>query len=644
MRPLSLLLTACVLLAPSVSFAQDEARDEIEQDEAPKNSTKKIRAEPSATAARAGEHVQWMTDIDAAIAKSKETGKPVFWYVPTIRGSFMDRKIEIDRYMMAGPFSWPRMIERLNEHFVPVKLASDRKLNKRFGIERIQFVEPGFLVLDGEGVELGRQDKITTYNPQWFDEVVCSYSDRAESAHSYGCPGHIHWKLASDLMSAAEDAKSTAKAQEILAEYILADDTAEALFLIATSYFWHGQEAEATERWKQIAINYPETPFGAKAAAEAEGHGPIVHGLENWMDLPEGAEVAGGQGTRAAAGVYDEAMLWNTSTEWIVQMQRSDGSWRDSIYDFGGTDGLPNVYMAVTAIATRGLLESAARRDTEALEMVIDMNLYHATAEAVEVALEKALMFMADESNVNTVDQDELVWAYIYRVQTLCRWLELRPADKERVQPILDRVAALLVDMQLSSGSWHHEYPNPFVTADALVALEFAQRMGTEVGSMDALSKSGCSALARCRTKDGAVTYGDVREGREAKASIEGGVGRIPRVELALALWKSADAGALDKAIALSFEHEHHLANAQKYDDHTNVFAYGGFFFWYDLQARTEALMHLNGGDEKAGWVARQRAQIVSLAEIDGAFIDSHEIGRVYGTGMALWCLAMLND
>jgi hypothetical protein len=40
--------------------------------------------------------------------------------------------------------------------------------------------------------------------------------------------------------------------------------------------------------------------------------------------------------------------------------------------------------------------------------------------------------------------------------------------------------------------------------------------------------------------------------------------------------------------------------------------------------------------------IEEQRKQIIGLAEIDGAFIDSHEIGRCYGTGMALWCLAVI--
>ncbi len=56
------------------------------------NSTQKIRAQPGPQAARIGSAVNWVADFETAMRKSQETGKPVFWYVPTLRGSFMDRK------------------------------------------------------------------------------------------------------------------------------------------------------------------------------------------------------------------------------------------------------------------------------------------------------------------------------------------------------------------------------------------------------------------------------------------------------------------------------------------------------------------------------------------------------------------------
>ena len=35
---------------------------------------------------------------------------------------------------------------------------------------------------------------------------------------------------------------------------------------------------------------------------------------------------------------------------------------------------------------------------------------------------------------------------------------------------------------------------------------------------------------------------------------------------------------------------------------------------------------------------------VLDLPEFDGCFVDSHELGRAYGTAMALLCLAALAD
>ncbi|MDG1490832.1 MAG: hypothetical protein P8R43_03000, partial [Planctomycetota bacterium] len=112
----------------------------------------------------------------------------------------------------------------------------------------------------------------------------------------------------------------------------------------------------------------------------------------------------------------------------------------------------------------------------------------------------------------------------------------------------------------------------------------------------------------------------------------------------ALTLWAPKDSIGLNRAVALSFEHEEHLLPAQKYDDHTSNHAYGGFFLYYDLLARTEAIAALPEGAARGRAVQDQHAQLLGLPEFDGAFMDSHEIGRAYGTGMALWCLGTLRD
>ena len=107
------------------------------------NSRRKLRRPPGEVAARAGAAVQWRQGVEAALAESAKSGKPVFWYVPSVERSPMDRKPEIDRYLMGGPFSWPLAVELLNRQYVPVREVARGALAERHGLRRLQFIEPG---------------------------------------------------------------------------------------------------------------------------------------------------------------------------------------------------------------------------------------------------------------------------------------------------------------------------------------------------------------------------------------------------------------------------------------------------------------------------------------------------------------------
>ena len=181
------------------------------------------------------------------------------------------------------------------------------------------------------------------------------------------------------------------------------------------------------------------------------------------------------------------------------------------------------------------------------------------------------------------------------------------------------------------------------MTSDALIALAEAKRVGVVPEDLPQAVERGVASLLLCRTTEGAYSYGQPRRGK-VRASMEGSVGRTPRGELAITLWSPKESIGLKKAVAISFDNEEHLLPAQKYDDHTSSYNYGGFFFYYDLLARTEAIAALPKGAARKRSATDQHKQLMSLPEFDGVFMDSHEIGRCYGTGMALWCLATLNN
>lgn len=171
-------------------------------------------------------------------------------------------------------------------------------------------------------------------------------------------------------------------------------------------------------------------------------------------------------------------------------------------------------------------------------------------------------------------------------------------------------------------------------------ALAFAQAQGFAV-PQENIDK-GLRALAWNRTEQGAFTYGQTREGRKPRESVEAAAGRMPLCELGLYLHGGSDQAKLLASVEAGLSHHGLLAAVRKYDDHADKLHYGGFFFWFDMLGRTEAIAALDDQDARHRLAAQQHALILQLPEFDGCFVDSHELGRCYGTAMALLCLDTL--
>lgn len=340
------------------------------------------------------------------------------------------------------------------------------------------------------------------------------------------------------------------------------------------------------------------------------------------------------KGSAAPANTFTEKQLWNHGIQFLLGMQSDDGGYTDSDYDFGGTDSLPNVHTAVTAIVGMALLKAADHPD-----------LPEATKAKVIDAIQKVFTYVNDESNINKVDRDEILWAYAYRLRFLSRCLKLKGVElgieKSAIAEAQKRSVEALESVQSRGGSWYHEYNNPFVTATALLALHEAYRTGATIDELKI--KKGLTALSSDRFANGAYPYSSGRAKRDPNGTardVAASAGRMPLCELGLYLWSQSSDESLASALQRSINLHENLDVALKYDDHTSRLAYGGFFFWYDMRARSEVLAHIQDKTLKAESIAKQKAIIMSLPELDGCFVDSHELGRVYGTAMALLSLA----
>jgi hypothetical protein len=598
------------------------------------NSTRKIRPQPSKVAARAGSAVKWWQDLESALAASRKQKKPVFWYVPTLRSSPMDRKREIDRYMMAGPFCWPRLITLLNQHYIPVKAYPRGELARDLDLRPGKFIEPGYVVLDGDGKELRRLDRITTFHPEWFLRPLAKLVGKPVPKRELPAP----------LASAWDKVRSGnyQEVGEVLNLHALGDLDkawrAEAYYVIGVAELRQGRSDEALKLWKLATGKFPETNFGWKCAAEAEGHGPFYFGFEVYRELPAKVLEGTAPGSRAPAGAYDEDELRRRSLEFLLHMQRSNGGYTDSRYDFGGTDSLPNVYFACTSLVALALVE----------DLLANRDRWNGKREDVLAkdpgfaCIARITKFLDDAANLNTEDRDELVWAHAYGIRALLgksRLQQVVQGDQTGLHKLAQRHASALKQLQVGAGSYRHEYPNPFATAAVLQALHMARTAGVKVDSKQV--NRGVGALIRCRGDSGGFTYGSVRRGKP-RVDVRGAAGRMPLCELALLLWGESDQDKLHHAIEVSLEHHQLMERVRKYDDHAGRYGYGGFFFWFDMLGRTDAILALTDKEQRKRFLRKQREIILSIPEIDGCFVDSHELGRTYGTAMALICLAKI--
>ena len=585
-----------------------------------KNLVSKDRKAPSPTAARCGSGIAWHKDLAPALVQAEAEGKPVLWYVPTVAGSPMDRKAELDRYLAAGPFQQPEIVALVGARFVALKLVPKGPEQQQRQLGRGQFIEPGFLVLDAKGKELHRLDRLSTLDPTWLRTRLAGWAGTDVPVRELPpALAQARAALQAGDPLAAEKALLAGRAT------LPAAHATEGEFLLGAALARSARSAQAKAIWIAAAAAQPDDPWAWKCAAEAEGHGPFLRGFEDFTTLPPAVLTQPTVGTQAPEGVYTEDEIRRRCVRFLLGMQREHGGYDDSIYDFGGADSLPNVYVAGTAIVGWALLEEFPQGGSE----------------AVEQAITRILAYVAADAHLNFEDVDEQLWAHVYRMHFAARLLDLRPAHKAAARALLAQAAAQAVAMQLPTGAFRHEYPNPFVMASTLHALKVAEAHGVELdaGKM----QKAVRALLSCRAQNtGAFPYNFTRANPDLP--VPGAAGRMPLCEHALLLWGESSAEPLRAAIEAAFTHHDQLESTRKYDNHANRLGYGGFFFWYDVQARTEAILALPAGEPRQALLARQREQVLAIPEIDGCFVDSHELGKSYGTAMGLLCLARLRN
>jgi hypothetical protein len=609
------------------------------------------------------------TDVKA---KAKETRRPILWYIPKVAGSHMYRGAILNHYMDVSIWTDEAIVDLVGRRFVPLRAACAKELKDELEKdladeakkERFRLVEPAIVMLDADGKTLWQMQRIRTFNADFIAAALRSALDKlAPSAPPDGASGEEllkgGWfdaaakKLENSPLLLAELRRREGKFDDALAILVRAaaqganaDDLAtrrgrtllsmgrigearEALAKAATPeaayYQGHAErmlsrEDKADALWKKLAEAVPDSSWGWRAAAnttihkDAKAYGPAAVGFEDvlWSAAP----AAGAVGTRwelAPANLEDIA---KRAVAWLLRNRSSKGSWNDARYAYWPSPEIqPNVHMAVTALACAALLEW---RDVD--------------PKTIDAVLESSEAYLLDEGKMAR-GQNEESYADAYRLLYFSRKhaalkdAGARAKNVERMNAIVGKLAAL----QDQKGFWAHEYPNAFCTAAILQSLIQARKAGASVE--DKVLKAGADALNGNRDASGRFTYDAARPAtRPFDSSGRNAMGQGALLEL-----KATERAQFESAMEEFWSFLDRREKVRVCDFHSDG-EMAGFFFFNNVFHTSEEISLLEGA-ARDGAKSKLAAHLAKIPEIDGSFIDSHEMGKSYGTAAALLSL-----
>lgn len=568
-----------------------------------------------------------------AMKEAQRRNRLILWYCMRGLDSPMYRGQVLDSYVNVAILSDPGVVDLVRSKFIPLRMACDDQISMAMGIKRLSFIEPGFVILTPEGKVVHIMDRIRTFNADWVRAALIAILKKLDG---YNVPiGRSTEALIQggddDLAydSATVDQKAlilrrAGRFDEVLKlpcsplhqgialvglqrlsearQHLVLDSSPESAYYLAAIDVWTGRDAE--KRWMDLVHGFPDSPWAWRAASElVRGRdtlreGPLSHLFQDFFILsPKEAPSS----TRLP-GANLEATA-RRAVEFLLRAQRISGAWTDTRYCYWPDIRIrPNVIVSVTALAALALHEW---REVD--------------PSRIDDAVTRAEKYILDESHLNPGSNEEC-YAQAYRLLFLSK--KRRVADMNRITP---RLSAL----QNKEGFWSHEYPNPFATAAVVHCLYQARQAGADVP--DYVFRKAAGALARTRGEGGRQAYhAGGRPSSEQNSS-----GRMAPCELALYECGKGSIEDVTRAVDAYWRHYERLEAIRLYDFHADE-ELAGFFFFHALFHTSEAARVLGNRALRRDPLAKFREAVMSIQEWDGSFIDSHELGKSYGTAMAL--------
>ncbi|MBL8751156.1 MAG: hypothetical protein JNK78_18505 [Planctomycetes bacterium] len=640
--------------------------------------------------------VDRMALVDQACGKAKERGTLVLWYVhrireKTLQGHQSYRSPVLDTYARQVLFADPDVAELVSNAFVPLRCAIDQKLSDRFGLKPLAFCEPAVVFLDGDGKVVHFVERIRTFHAQWFADLCVRVLDHAgiqrhgedvDTLRAQGLwqqalaaaakqPGAVSLlqaarlqrllrqpeqaldsvqKALADIETGSVPKKQRAalradalceqglilsmqgrllEAQPLLEKAMRGTGSraAEAGYWSALDSLHLGDEAQAMQRFALVAQRHGDTLFGRRAranttlGADDRPLGAAFAGFESIVYLPESAYHGLAKDTTWQGERLSPAAIERSGTEFLLAQQRDDGGFSDSRYAYWPDSEItPNVWVAITAIAMTALWEERDR--------------FPDLRDRIDRALGRGENYVLDEKRMSR-EVNETCYADAYRLMYFSRRaLAAKGEERARLVRRLDDLVQAAGKAQKANGFWAHEYDNAFATGAVLQQVLAAKTAGASVPTE--MTDKAAQALLGARWKNGAYVYGgSTRDGDPT--SLKDAAGRMPVCEGTLLQLGRSDLDKVRFALQNLWDNMDRLETVRRNDFHSDG-ELAGFFFFHSLFHASEAVLLLPAEEQNPHW-QRLVAILQRIPEIDGSFLDSHELGRSYGTAMALLTL-----
>ncbi|MBM4063475.1 MAG: hypothetical protein FJ265_20610, partial [Planctomycetes bacterium] len=348
--------------------------------------------------------------------------------------------------------------------------------------------------------------------------------------------------------------------------------------------------------------------------------GAAFAGFEALLYLPEAAYRGLPRDTTWQGERQAPAAMARTAVEFLLAQQRDDGGFTDARYAYWPSSEItPNVWVAITSIALTALWEHRAAHPD--LQPRIDR------------ALQRGEAFVLDEKRLAR-GANEDCYSDAYRLMYLARRaLAADGADRERLVQRMNEVVQAAAARQQPGGFWAHEYANAFATGAVLQQMLAARAAGASVPVE--VTDRAAAALLSARFDSGTFSYGGAARGRAT--SLKDSAGRMPVCEGTLLQLGRSDLDKVRRALQVFWDHMKNLEGVRRNDFHSDG-ELGGFFFFHAVYHASEVVRLLPEPERAAHW-QRFRELLQQIPEMDGSFLDSHELGRSYGTAMALLVL-----